>query len=452
MDTWSGAEEQEELAPGPPCPICKGAGFIHPPLPSGKPDFSQVVACRCAQKELDKERRDRLHQYSNLGSLTRFTFDNLLPQGISGNPANQDRFSQAYEAAKSFADKAAGWLILVGSSGTGKTHLAAAIANERLSHGYPAFFIITSDLLDHLRSAYSPDSEMPYDEFFDRVRNAPLLILDDLGTQTSTPWGKEKLDQLLNHRYSSELPTVITTSTPVELLDERIRTRLTDTKLCHIYVLEEKQPALPDYIGELEMELLKSMTFDSFDWRRVNLQPEQRDNLEEAFRIALDFAKSPDGWLVLLGETGCGKTHLASAITNYRRQAGQPALFVVVPDFLDHLRSTFSPESKVSYDQLFESVKSAPLLILDDFGEQSTTPWAREKLYQVINYRYNRRLPTVITTRGTLDEIDSPISSRLSDKKISLPWNIIAPDYRTDLRAKPRAKRTYRRGSKDSQD
>jgi len=137
-----------------------------------------------------------------------------------------------------------------------------------------------------------------------------------------------------------------------------------------------------------------------------------------------------------MGETGCGKTHLAAAIVNYRFQANQPALFIVVPDFLDHLRSTFSPESKVSYDQLFEKVKTAPLLVLDDFGEQSATPWVREKLYQVINYRYNARRPTIITTRYSIEEIqekfESSISSRLVDPKISTPFNITVPDYRGD--------------------
>jgi len=311
--------------------------------------------------------------------------------------------------------------------------LAAAIANEHLSHGYPAFFITIPDLLDHLRSAFNPNSEIVYDEFFDQVRNAPLLVLDDLGAQTATPWAKEKLEQLLNHRFNSELPTVIVTIVPIEQLEDRIRARLTDPNLCHIYVVEEK-PALLEYGWGPEFELQKSMTFDKFNWprKRVNLPPEQRENLELVFRAALDFAKSPDGWLVFMGVTGCGKTHLAAAIANHRYQANKPALFVVVPDFLDHLRSTFSPESKVSYDQLFERVKTSPLLILDDFGEQTTTPWAQEKLYQVINYRYNARLSTVITTRCSPDEIDSPISSRLVDPKISLVFNITAPDYRTD--------------------
>jgi len=437
MGTWSGAEETEEALSSSTCPICGGAGFVHPLLPSGKPDFSRVIPCRCTREALDKEREAHLLRYSNLGSLTRFTFDSLIPQGRSGNPVNQEQFAHAYEAAKAFASDPKGWLALAGPSGCGKTHLAAAIANERINQGQPAFFISAPDLLDRLRSAFSPNSEMPYDEFFDRVRNAPLLVLDDLGAQTSTPWAKEKLEQLLTYRFNNELPTVIVTIIPIEQLDDRIHTRLTDPALCHISIVEEKQP-LFEYSWGPEFELQKSMTFDKFDWRRVNLPPEQRENLKEAFRLAMDFAKSPEGWLVFMGVAGCGKTHLAAAIINYRYQANKSALFVVVPDFLDHLRSTFSPESKVSYDQLFERVKTAPLLVLDDFGEQSTTLWAREKLYQVINYRYNARLATVITTRYSLQEIleemESAISSRLVDPKISTPFNIIAPDYRGDLR------------------
>ncbi|MBA7475177.1 Chromosomal replication initiator protein DnaA [subsurface metagenome] len=446
MDIWSSAEAPEEASPSSACPICKGAGFVHPLLPSGKPDFSRVIACRCTEPELTKERQSHLLRYSNLGSLTRLTFDNLIPQGRSGDPSNQEQFRRTYEVAKAFATEPRGWLILVGPSGCGKTHLAAAITNERLSCGYPALFITTPDLLDHLRSAFSPSSEIAYDELFDQVRNAPLLVLDDLGSQTSTAWAKEKLEQLLNHRFNSELPTVITSIIPIDQLEERLRTRLTDPKLCQICMIEEKQPVSPEYTWGTEFELQKGMTFDNFDWRRVNLLPEQRENLEQVFRLAFDFAKSPDGWLVLQGINGCGKTHLAAAIVNYRYQAKQPAMFVVVPDFLDHLRSTFSPESKVSYDQLFESVKSAPLLVLDDFGEQSTTPWAQEKLYQVINYRYNARLATVVTTRCTTDEIDSPICSRFVDPKISMIFNIIVPDYRTD--ATSSRKKTTRGGRK----
>jgi DNA replication protein DnaC len=256
----SSAEETAEAPPDSACPICKGAGFVHPRLPSGKPDYSRTVPCSCTQPERDKKSRGRLRQYSGL-----------------------------------------------------------------------------------------------------------------------------------------------------------------------------------------ESKLLQKMTFDNFDWKRVNLPPEQRDNLKDAYRLAFDFAKSPEGWLVLQGETGCGKTHLAAAIANYRLKEGQPVKFEVVPDLLDHLRFTFSPESPVTYDQLFEEVKNAPLLILDDFGEQSTSPWAEEKLYQIINYRYNARLTTVITTRLTTDEMAGPIVSRFLDHQLSIIFTIMAPDYRTS-RKKTNRGRKERRG------
>ena len=88
------------------------------------------------------------------------------------------------------------------------------------------------------------------------------------------------------------------------------------------------------------------------------------------------------------------------------------------------------------------------MLILDDFGEQSTTTWAQEKLYQVINYRYNARLATVVTTRCSLDEIDDPVSSRFVDPKLSLVFQIIAPDYRSSRQPKHKA-RTNRRSKRE---
>lgn len=445
MDTWSGVEEKEP-SPGSPCPLCNGAGFVYADVPVGHPDYGKAVPCRCTREESTKQQYGRLQRYSNLGSLTRFTFDLLLPRGRSDDPVSQEQFGSAYEAARAFAAEPRGWLVLIGPSGCGKTCLAAAVANERLSRGSPAFYITVPELLYRLRAAFSPDSEIHYDDFFDRVRSAPLLILDDLGAQASTPWAKEKLDQLLNHRFNSGLPTVIVTIVPVEQLEDRMRTRLTDRDLCQTCVVEQRQASL-EYGWGPEFELQKSMTFDNFDWKRVNLLPEQRENLKEVFRVAVDFAKSPEGWLVFQGVNGCGKTHLAAAIVNYRYQAGKPARFIVVPDFLDHLRSTFSPDSTISYDQLSESVKTSPLLVLDDFGEQASTPWAQEKLYQVLNYRYNARLATVITTCYSLDEIESRISSRLVDPRFSLAFNITAPDFRGDVQAH-RSPKGYRRSKK----
>jgi DNA replication protein DnaC len=443
-DTWSSADE--EPTPAPECPVCKGARVVHPRLPSGQPDYSRTVPCRCVKDERASARQSRLQKYSNLGSLARFTFENLLPESRSGDTRTREQFARAFQAAQAFAAAPEGWLVFGGPSGSGKTHLAAAIVNERISQGHSAFYITAPDLLDRIRASFDPDSEMPYDEFFEQVRTAPILVLDDLGVQSGTPWAREKLDQLLTSRFNAGLPAVIVTATPLEQLDDRLRTRLTDSRLSKVYVLEDVSPASL-YAWAPEFELEKNMTFINYK-RRTDLSMEQQDNMDAAYRLAFDFAKNPEGWLVFMGETGCGKTHLAAAIVNYRYEVGKPALFVVVPDFLDHLRSAFNPDSKVSYDELFESVKTAPLLVLDDFGEQSTNPWVKEKLYQLINFRYNSRLPTVITTRLSLDEImsevDGSISSRLVDRKVSVTFAIIAPDYRTER--KPARKRSTPRG------
>jgi DNA replication protein DnaC len=429
------------------CPICRGGGFVHPRSLSGKADYSRLIPCRCVKAVLDKAREGRLQEYSNLrGTLASITFGSL-PRG---DLINQRMFVPVCEEARKFADSPKGWFVLSGPSGSGKTLIAAAIANERIKHGQEAFFQNVPDLLDHLRAAFTPSSEMPYDELFERVSNTPVLILDDLGVQACTPWAGEKLYQLLNHRFVSELPTVITLGVSLEELDERLRTRMSDSRVSRVYYLEDKSNAGRAYGWGPQFELQKNMKFENFDSRLVNILPDQRQSLESAYNEALEFAKSPDGWLVFQGVNGCGKTHLASAIVNHRYQLGKPALFVVVPEFLDHLRRTFSPESKVSYDQFFESVKEVPFLVLDDFGEQAATPWAQEKLYQVINYRYNARLATVITTSSSLDEIEDRISSRLADTKISNVFNISAPDFRSSRRPNSPPPRGPSRAKKNS--
>jgi len=421
--------------PDTACPICKGAGFVHPLSASGHPDFSRVVPCRCSHRELKKEKLAQLQRYSNLGALSRLTFDNLLPAGRYDEAILQQNFTRAYEAARAFANEPKGWLILVGPSGCGKTHLACAIANYRLSLGQPAFYIGAADLLDHLRSAFSPSSDIAHDEMFERVKNAPLLILDDLTMAATTPWAKGKLEQLLNHRFNVRLSTVITTDVPIEEFDESLRGHLTDSELCTICVIQGKSTLTLEHLSSIELEALSKKAFNNFDYKSLNLSSEERQSLEQAHRNAVNFAKAPEGWLVLMGVNGCGKTHLAAAIANHLRREGKSVLFIVVTDLLDYLRSTFNPESRVSYDELFEKIKKASVLILDDFGEQAATPWAQEKLYQLINYRYNARLATVITTCLSLDEIERRISSRMVDPSLSLVLNINAPDYRGDIKA-----------------
>ena len=430
------------------CPICNGAGFLVKDVPFGHPDFGKLYPCQCKVEELRAKRLADLRDLSQLGKLTRMTFQSFVPEGYGLNVEKRENLRRAYERAKHFAQDPEGWLILKGGYGCGKTHLVAAIANYHIASGQPALFVVVPDLLDHLRATYAPTSEVSYDQRFEEVRTAPLLILDDLGTQSATSWAQEKLYQILNYRYNARLPTVITTNRGLEEIDLQLRSRLVDPDLAEIVTIlapDFRRSGVDQDQSELSsLSLHSDKTFQTFDLRAHELPGEEHENLKRAFAIAKQYAENPADWLVFTGAYGCGKTHLSAAIANYRVNQGYPALFVVVPDLLDHLRATFSPQSPVSYDKRFEEVRTAPLLILDDLGTQSATTWAQEKLFQLFNHRYNARLPTVITMQESVEEFEKTnprLSSRILDFSRCTVCGIIAPSYRGGVRPQKRGGR-----------
>ncbi len=295
-------------------------------------------------------------------------------------------------------------------------------------------FLTVPDLLDWLRYSYD-STDATFEQRFEEIRNVNLLVLDDLGAHNATQWAAEKLFQVIDYRYTRKLATVVTTNLDLEDLDDRIRSRLQDPDL-----VTTVRITAPDYRSPVkdkrdpllyQLQLLSDRSFGNFSLREPEkLSPEVNLNLEKVFRAAQEFAEHPRGWLVLTGTYGCGKTHLAAAVGNYRKGMGDDPVFVVVPDLLDHLRATFSPSSSTSYDELFNRVKSAPILIMDDLGTQSATPWAREKLYQIFNERYNAKLPTVITMSSNLEDLDARIRSRMLDTRVCAIYEILAPSYR----------------------
>ncbi|MBC8253339.1 MAG: ATP-binding protein [Ardenticatenia bacterium] len=409
----------------------------------GHPDFGNIVPCSCQQAKLESQRLADLRAVSNLDGMARYTFEAFKSDGVGLPEAKRTNVHTVYETARRYAADPRGWLVLLGGYGCGKTHLAVAIANEQLARGRSALFVVVPDLLDYLRATYSPHSAVTYDQRFDNVRNAPLLILDDLGTQSSTEWAKEKLYQVFNYRYNARLPTVVTSNQELEAIDARIRSRLIDPDLVQICTL-----LAPDFraTGADSMDHeLSSLTmhvdqvFESFDLRERELSREEVESLQQALTFARNYAADPEDWLVLTGGYGCGKTHLAAAIANERVNQRASVLFVVVPDLLDHLRATYAPDSQISYDRRLDQVRTTPLLVLDDLGTHSATPWAQEKLYQIFNYRYNARLPTVITVADGVS-VDERLKSRLFDRRRCINLKIDAPSYRgSETEAKRRS-------------
>ncbi len=378
----------------------------------------------------------RLFAISNLNNLKHLSFENFLPRGRVGlSPWQAQSLETAYNSAHLFAQKLEGWLLLEGRYGCGKTHLAAAIANYCVALGVPTLFITVPDLLDALRFAYD-DPESTFEERFEDIRNAQLLIMDDFGTQNATAWAQEKLFQILNYRYINRLPLVVTTNQRLEHIEGRIRSRLEDPDIVSRVIIRA-----PDYRHSTEdtahsdlssLSIHYYQTFSNWQDRQdENLTAHDQRSLENALKLATRYARSPEGWLIFTGPYACGKTHLAAAIANSQADSAMPPMFVSVSDLLDHLRATFSANSTTSLDRRFEEVRNASLLILDALGEQSPTAWANEKLFQLVDYRYVNKMPTVITTAKYLDgELDERLMSRIRDSRLCTVCAITAPGYR----------------------
>ena len=464
----------------PNCLQCKGAGYVRFDVPFGHEKFGKLESCICCAKDVAASARSHLFTLSNLERLGNLSFENF---NASGNekakfmmPQERESLQQAFDVCKEFARSHSGWLLLEGGYGCGKTHLAAAIANYAVSKGVPTLFITVPDLLDSLRFAFN-DPETTFEQRLGEIRTVNLLILDDFGTQSATAWSQEKIFQIMNYRYINKLPSVITTNLMLDAFEGRIRSRLQDEEL-----VKHLKISAPDYrrpeqtsnpgISMLSLPEIKAMTFANFQTReeeagrevltttitekqdrfggihkdkavtRAKVSTDDIKTLREAFSAAVRFSEDPHGWLVFLGQSFCGKTHLAAAIGNYQIALGGQALLVEVSALFDYLRQSFHSNSDVSFDRRFQEIRAAPLLLLDNLKESDVgTPWVEDRLHGLLNYRHNAHLPTVLTSTLDADSFALAYPSlwnKLSDSSRCQVISINMPPYRRVLNGSAR--------------
>ncbi len=332
------------------------------------------------------------------------TFETLVPEGRKSR-VDETLFREATAVAKDFADGPNGWLVIEGPTGTGKTHLAAAIINAIVDRGEPAKYVSALNIPELVINERNDSNG---GDVFTPLLHAPVLAIDDLGAQQSNNWVDAKIDQLLTHRFNGRLATILVLAKAKSALPERVGLKLDDPDLaCLLHLTDGNTTSAENHIG-VDETVLKRLTFENFDANGAkSSNPIHKASTEAARNAAFDFAneiRDPKSWLYLNGPTGVGKTHLAIAIAAVRAGRGTKVKYWSVPDLLDDLRQPYSNPDPLAFANTFEETRNAELLILDDFAPPNASDWALQKLFQIITFRYDRRMPTVIAGQYSIWE------------------------------------------------
>jgi DNA replication protein DnaC len=408
----------------PECPFCRGLGYVRAEVPIGHAQFGKLTLCSCCAAEMQAKRVASLLDLSNLEGMVGKTFETFsltIP-----NPDYQASLRRAKEVCQQFAESSDGrWLLLAGPYGGGKTHLAAAIANRLVEQHKPVVFVNVTDLLDYLRATFAPSTDETYSERFEAISNAPVLILDDLGAESPTPWAMEKLYQIVNHRYNAHLPTVVTTNKHINRIEPRIASRLQDVRLVtQLYLFAADYRSghvhIPVKAGAFSFEPDARFSFLTFK-SRSDLVGEAERKFGMVVREAKKFAAEPEGWFVLVGPAGGGKTHLAGAMANQRLSLNKPALFISYYDLGDLLRASahFKDDDDLldpanpNTPSLVWRLRLAEFLVIDDLPGNLPNNFVREKVYQILLTRLEKQLPTVLTSQAKFNEFDPRLAAHI---------------------------------------
>ena len=196
------------------CKICRDTGFI------------DTKMCSCLKHLLIMKNI----QSSGMGKLIdKQSFENFDLEWYKGNPDHYERMKRNIKIAKNYADNFARHednLLLIGSTGTGKTHVSTAIAKTVISQGFDVLYdsaqnIISDYETDRFRSGYGQTEQIS-----EKYVECDLLIIDDLGTEFTNQFSISVLYNLLNTRLNKGLSTIISTNLSANELASKYEGRI----------------------------------------------------------------------------------------------------------------------------------------------------------------------------------------------------------------------------------
>lgn len=184
-----------------------------------------------------------------------------------------------------------------------------------------------------------------------------------------------------------------------------------------------KRKHFRDVINKIYKQNYIGMKFQNLNFENFNSNSEN----ELAIAIAKDYVNknitsANTNGLIIMGESGVGKTHLAASIANKLIENDKIVLMGRLTTLLDMIKETFKDNTR-SENELIELYSNVDMIIIDDLGTEKISNWALEKLYTIIENRNENRLPIIITTRfdkqGLIERFSQSQDDQLVDAIIS---------------------------------
>ena len=172
----------------------------------------------------------------------------------------------------------------------------------------------------------------------------------------------------------------------------------------------------------------KDSTLDSFDPYEFIL----KQRLGQARQYVENYSTDNSKGLFICGTTGTGKTHLAIGILKGLIKRGFDGGFFNVVELLDSIRSSFDPNATAPPRVRLTQELERQIIILDDFGVEKTSTWVVDRLYAIINRRYQDCKTIIITSNIHMDNIAERVERRLTSRIYDMcdVLDIQAPDFR----------------------
>lgn len=185
---------------------------------------------------------------------------------------------------------------------------------------------------------------------------------------------------------------------------------------------EEKRDRLKILLKNSLMERsFYDNTFENWDFKKGD---KRFYNL--GLKYAENFKKIKEEGLGLLitGSVGNGKSYLSFAIANSLLKKGVPVVCISINGLLERIRETYNSWGREGEYEILKSIEAADLLVIDDLGTEQGTEWSLSKIYTILDSRYRKKLPTIVTSNYSLGQLKERYGERIVDRLIEMCINI----------------------------